>query len=333
MAPEETVTRDRIDDLINAVFPSFAMLAGMKLGVFTPLEVGPQTHEDLARTLDVDPLKLRALLYALVTTGLVTVDEGRFSNAPVASRFLVQGRPGYLGDSWKIFEDLWRSSLVTAESIRTGRPQAMHDFTSMTPDALRTFFEGLHPNALETGRNLSDRLDLARRRHLLDVGGGSGGVAIAACQACPDLSATVVDLATVTPHTRAFVAEAGMEKRVRVVDGNVVDSLPDGPYDAAVLRAVLQVLPPEAARRVVLNTGRVMAPGGIVCILGRVLDDSRLSPLVTVAHNVMFLNVYDGGQAYTEGEHRAWLTEAGFTDFSLTTRNDGRSVVTAVKAG
>ena len=31
--------------------------------------------------------------------------------------------------------------------------------------------------------------------------------------------------------------------------------------------------------------------------------------------NQIFLNVYDGGQAYTESQHRDWLTEAGFGDF------------------
>ena len=50
----------------------------------------------------------------------------------------------------------------------------------------------------------------------------------------------------------------------------------------------------------------------MIYLVNQVLDDSRLSPLEAVQHNLIFLNWYDGGQAYTEGEYRNWLTEAGF---------------------
>jgi hypothetical protein len=30
--------------------------------------------------------------------------------------------------------------------------------------------------------------------------------------------------------------------------------------------------------------------------------------------NLVYLNIYDQGQAYTEREHREWLKEAGFAD-------------------
>ena len=68
-----------------------------------------------------------------------------------------------------------------------------------------------------------------------------------------------------------------------------------------------------------------------MCILSRVLRDSRLEPAQTVAQNLVFLNIYDGGQAYTVGEHRAWLRDAGFPDFEMFTRADGRSVITATR--
>jgi hypothetical protein len=44
----ETITR-----LFDAVYPSFAMLAGMELDLWTALQDGPQTAEQLAEKLDV----------------------------------------------------------------------------------------------------------------------------------------------------------------------------------------------------------------------------------------------------------------------------------------
>jgi hypothetical protein len=33
--------------------------------------------------------------------------------------------------------------------------------------------------------------------------------------------------------------------------------------------------------------------------------------------NLVFLSIYDEGQAYTEREHRAWLAEASFYDVDV----------------
>ena len=50
--------------------------------------------------------------------------------------------------------------------------------------------------------------------------------------------------------------------------------------------------------------------------------------------NLIFLNLYDQGQAHTEGEHRIWLTEAGFSeiDFQYGAARAGASIVVARKA-
>jgi SAM-dependent methyltransferase len=326
-------SRDIFDKLADLPYPAFALVAGVKLDLFTPLADGPMTVEALASALAVEPLKLRPLLYALVVSGLLTVEDEAFANTPETDHYLVRGRAEYLGDHCASFEERWRWALLTADSIRAGKPQAEHDYANMSAEAFEGFFRALHPNALETGRMLAERLDLAARRHLLDVGGGSGGVAIAACEQCPGLTATVLDLPTITPITGTMVAEAGLKGRIAVVAHDIVAAPPPMPCDVAVLRAVLQVLAPDAARRAVANVGRVVEPGGMICILSRVLADSRLEPVQTVTQNLIFLNIYDGGQAFTEGEYRAWLGEAGFMDFEMFTRPDGRSVITARKEG
>ena len=75
----------------------------------------------------------------------------------------------------------------------------------------------------------------------------------------------------------------------------------------------------------------MVEPGGDLYILGFVLDDSHLSPPNVLNVNLFFLNVYDGGQAYTEQQHRDWLSEAGFGNPERTLLPDGRSVIVARK--
>src|SRR5437899_8424443 len=86
-----------IQHLASAVYPAFAMVAGMQLDVFTPLKDGPLSVEQIAAALDVHPRKPRPLLYALVAAGLLTVQDECFANTPEAAHFLVRGQPTYRG--------------------------------------------------------------------------------------------------------------------------------------------------------------------------------------------------------------------------------------------
>lgn len=75
-----------------------------------------------------------------------------------------------------------------------------------------------------------------------------------------------------------------------------------------------------------------MNPGGIIYIRGDILDDSRVSPMGSVMRNLIYLNLYDEGQAYTETEHRVWLKESGFDQIERKILLDEFSFMKARKA-
>lgn len=196
----------------------------------------------------------------------------------------------------------------------------------MPSDQLERYIRNMHPEALGYGRDLVARFDLSSCRTLLDVGGGSGGLAMAVTEALPHIQATIVDLPTVTPITRRLIEEAGVGNRIKVVAADVVrDPLP-GYYDVAILSAFLQVLSAEDASRSMQNVGKVVKKDGSIYIRGLgIIDNSRTSPPDLVGFNLVFINYYDEGQAYTEQEHMDWLTEAGFEGFERITLSEGGS--------
>ena len=81
---------DTINGLIFGVDSALAMLTGMQLDVFTPLHHGPMTTEEIAVAIGVAPKRLSPLLYALVAAGLLTEQDGDFSNTPEARHYLVK---------------------------------------------------------------------------------------------------------------------------------------------------------------------------------------------------------------------------------------------------
>ena len=322
---------ETIEKLEAAAFPSFAMLAGMQLDLFTPLANGPMNVDQLAQALGVGSTKLEPLLYSLVDAGLLTVEGERFSNTPESDHFLVRGKTTYLGGRHEHFSFQWNATLKTAESIRAGAAQAKLDFQNMTPEQEESVHRGFHPASLADGRMLPNWYDFSAYRSLLDLGGGSGGIAIGVTEECPHIRATVGELPEVVPIAQRFIAESETRARLSVVPADFLSGSMNGSFDAVVMKNIIQVLSKDDARIALKNVIKVVEPGGDLYILGRVLDDSHLSPSNALNGNLFFLNIYDGGQAYTEQLYRDWLAEAGFESIERTTSPNGRSIIVARK--
>ena len=85
----------------------------------------------------------------------------------------------------------------------------------------------------------------------------------------------------------------------------------------AVVRNLLQVLSLTDAQAVVRHIAQSLAQDGTILIIGSMLEDTRLTPANLVGLNLVFLNIYDDGLIYTEGEYRGLLVAAGFVDIAV----------------
>ena len=312
MRTNSRIVPKTIESLADAVYPSFAMLAGMELDLFTPLRDGPLTVEEIAQAAGTDRAKTAPLLYALVAVGLLKVDGGRFLNSPEANRFLVRGKPDYIGMRHHACRRRWNSVLCVAETIRTGVPQRGMDYARMPADVRGSFYRGTFTECLAAGRELAKSQDFSGFRNLVDVGGGSGGLAIAMAEAWPNLSITIADLPAIAPIAQRYIDEAGFATRINVCPTNVVSDPLSGSYDVAVMRGLFPVLTPEQIRSALANVYPALTPGSPLYVVGWILDDSRTSPVSYATYNLLFVNDYADGLIRTEAEHRAWLEEAGF---------------------
>ena len=322
---------ERLEKLLD-ILPSFALLAGLRLDLFSLLENAPATAAELAERLGADRRRLDQLLYALAAVDLLATEkpaapgkpgpgEPRFSNSPEASRFLVPGKGEYLAGHQELLAMLWDAALKTADSIRAGRPLAEKDFAAMSGEELSTFLGGLHSNALQRGRELAGSGWLGGCRRVADIGSGSGGLLIALAGELPELRAVAVELPRVAEVTRGFVSRSPVAGRIDVAAADLTAESPvisetdrsrlaPGSFDAVLMVSFLQVLSPGQARRVVARAAGLLRPGGALHVIGAgILDDGRTTPAKGALFNLAFLNIYEEGRSYTAGEHRHWLRQ------------------------
>src|SRR5262245_8948925 len=124
MSNNQSVLPRTIEALAQTAYPSFALLAGMELDLFTPLANRPLDASAVARGAGTDPGKTAQLLHALVAIGLMRFDGNRFSNSPEADKYLVRGKTDYIGMRHHAYRRRWESMLRVGDTVRTGNPSA-----------------------------------------------------------------------------------------------------------------------------------------------------------------------------------------------------------------
>ncbi|OZM71901.1 methyltransferase [Amycolatopsis antarctica] len=104
---------------------------------------------------------------------------------------------------------------------------------------------------------------------VVDVGGGSGTLAVALLSAFPELRVTVLDLPdTAESAKRAFI-ESDVDDRGEVVGGSFFDSLPPG-AGGYLLSSVLHDWDDEPAMRILRRCAEAAGPGGSVFVIERI---------------------------------------------------------------
>ncbi len=333
MDKKESIKPDIIIKLATLVYPSFAFLTGMQLKIFTLLEERQSSIKEIAEKLRVKPNYIERLLYSLVSAELLIVEKGLFTNTKEASLYLVQGKPSYMGNHIYVNPILnywiWGSAVKTADIIRSGKIKKF-DYYSSSKEELLEMFRSTMPIAMKAGEELAKKFDFTTFKTLADIGGASGGLAFSLAKANPHLKVMVTDIHAVTPVSRILLDDLGAND-IDVLKWDVLEGPCSISFDVLVLRALIQVLSPEDAKRALINIGNSVNPGGVILILGHIMDDSKISPIEEVGWYLLNLHWEDEAGYYTDNDYREMLHKAGFDIIKRDILPNGDGLVIAYK--
>lgn len=203
-------------DLIGAFRRSKVMFTAVRLGVFDALAETPKNATGLARTLSLNAPALTRLLDGCVALRLLERDGDLYRNSEATARLLVSGSPetlaGYVTYSDQSLYKLWDN---LGDAVREGSNRWAQTFGSRASlfdhyfrdeASTRSFLAGMHGFGQLTSERVVRSFDLSRFKHLVDLGGATGHLALAACQAYPEMKATVLDLPAVERFAREYIS-------------------------------------------------------------------------------------------------------------------------------
>lgn len=309
--------------LIEAFRSSKVLFVAVSLGIFDFLERAPASAESLASELGCQPEPLERLLDASAGLGLLHKHGGEYRNQATASTYLCRANPntlvGYVLYSDKALYPLWAH---LENAIREGGPQwtqAFHQAGSIfdhffrTDEAMQTFLNGMHGFGLLSSPRVVSAFDLSPFKKLIDLGGATGHLAIAACERYPGLSAILFDLPRVIDVVRDQVSLSPVASRIELLKGDFFcyEQIPQA--DLFGLSRILHDWPDEKASGLLRAIYERLSSGGGILIAEKLLNEDKTGPIPAQLQSVNML-VCTEGKERTLTEFRVLLESAGFTD-------------------
>ena len=304
----------RLQNIVQGFGRSAALMAAVELGVFTAIDDGADTITTLAETVDIHPVNAERLLVMLTAMDLVTLENGRFSNADDVARFLVAGKPSYAGP-WMLFnKPQWDNWGQLTDYLKIKDLKVLGPIGDFTVADARAYHEATYSIGMGAGRRFVKQVDLTSRRKILDLGGGSGAYCINAAQAYPDITAVVFDLPAVAEVAREFIAENGVADRVTAIGGDFTrDPFPDG-ADVVIMASNLPMYGPQMIAEVIQKAFDALVPGGEMHLIGETLDDDRAGPVGPAYWGLGQALSETFGVAHSEADCLGYYDQAGFKD-------------------
>jgi acetylserotonin N-methyltransferase len=326
-------------DLIEAFRRSKTMFAAVALGVFDRLGEAPADAATLARAIGANLDALERLLDASVGLGLLEKSGAVYSNRPVAVSYLLRSSPqnltGYILYSNRALYPLWEH---LEDAVREGTHRwkqtfglqgSIFDGFFKTEEDKRDFLAAMHGFGLLSSPLVVRAFDLSGFRRLVDLGGGTGHLAIAACERYAQLRAAIFDLPPVVEIARENVKLSQVRDRVELIAGDFfADPLPEA--DLYSLGRIVHDWSEKKIRALLVKIYQRLPRGGALLIAEKLLREDKSGPVSAQMQSLSML-VCTEGKERAPSEYAALLGQVGFAEVQSRVTEAPVDAVLAVK--
>jgi SAM-dependent methyltransferase len=311
---------DRILEIANGYWATGILGVAARHSLFTHLEAGVDTVDQLAAKAGLSERGAQTLLDGLVGLGLVELRDATYRNTAEAAAFLVEGQRTSLSGYAELKLAEMGKLVNLLDVFRTGGPVT----DAMVEVADNPHWEEVVPaiaaQSVPVAMVAADLLRLAQAGEIsiLDLGGGSGIYSAIWLELNPAARSTQLDWGPINAIARRLLKERDVADRFTCIDDDLhtVD-FGTAAYDIAVYSHVAHQEGPEDNVAIFAKVRGALKPGGTLVVCDYVVDDDRSGPpFPLIFASEMLLKSKKGG-TWRRTDYQAWLAEAGFEDISF----------------
>ena len=311
-----------------------AVLEAADKGVFDAAKDGPQTLDDLVRTLRLNRKALGELMGLLTAMGYFIYQNDHFELTPVARRFALKDAPQSV-HGMMVFNNrvMWGWMSYLGEYLETGRGLQYHD--TLSTEQWRYYQEGMVAATNTEAREFGRRAPVPKSaRHMLDIGGSHGQHSVALCKKLPALTSIILDLPPAIEQAAPLLARQGMGERVRHQPGNALtDDLGEDQYDIVLLSSLAHHFTPAQNQLLADRVARALRPGGVFIVNEFIRPAVGAKPELVGSSTDLFYGMTSTAGNYTIREIQEWQRLAGLNLHKVVMYRTlpGRAMVVAKK--
>lgn len=294
--------------------------AAISLGIADILAEAGDPDEIAAR-LKTHPGNTRHFLDALAALGLAEKKQGRYTNTPIASRYLRRESPTYMGGLVENLKRIQHRNLPRlTELLESGPPPVAREdrldgdaqWKRSARDLACYQRAGMADLAADIVASLPESPKL---RRMLDFGGGPGIIGLGILTRFPVMRGALADLPAVIEVAREEIEAAGMTRRVELYPGDYNTASFGSGYD--LVWASHNLYYAKDLEGLLARILEALHPGGVFISFHEGLTGERTKPPFYILSRVS-LALEGQDVSFEAGEIARAALDAGF--LSLETR-------------
>jgi hypothetical protein len=319
----------RILEVGFGFWPAKVLLTAVELEVFTRLDAGPMTGEQLGHALSLHPRGIWDFLDALTALGFLDRDgdgpAARYKNTASTARFLSKNQPEYIGGILEMCSQrLFRFWGDLGEALQTGRPQnelkhagrSFFEVLYEEPARLEQFMSAMRGISAANFQALAEKFDFSKYRTLCDVGGATGLLSTLVAARHPHMHCVSFDLPPVEPIAKQWIAKASLGDRVQAVSGNFLEQpLPHA--DIITMGMILHDWNLEKKQYLIRLAYEALPPGGAFIVIENLIDDARRENAFGLMMSLNMLIEFGDAFDFTGADFWSWCRAVGFRRYEV----------------
>lgn len=322
-------------NLIIGDWKARAVYTAAELGWPDQLADGPRTAAQVAAASGTDPVATQRFLQYLTALGVFREEDGSYSLAELGELLRSDREDSLRPYTLIAGSEFHRAWTDIASAVRTGQnafegafQSSFFEYLSANPERGKLFDRAMAGNTALFDA-VPGAYGFGAHQRFVDVGGGSGELAVRLLAAHQQLRGTVYDAEQSAEAAKKAIADAGLTERCEVASGDFLESVPEG-GDVYLLARVLVNWPDEDCARILANCAAAAAPGARLLLVERVSGPGVDNALL-LSHDTLMYVLFGGGGIRSSAEVTRLLEEAGFALDAITPLPQEFSLISATR--
>lgn len=308
---------DRLIAMADAFLISRGLYVVAELNIADQLINGPKTAEQIAQNLNINSEATFRLLRMLSAHGIFKFESDSTFALNEISDLLTTTHPKSL-HGFLLHEDeaRWQAYGALSYTLKTGKPsfnylfnEGYFDYIARDKKRSEQFDKGMASVTEEESKFIVNNIDFSKYSHIVDVGGGIGGLLAAILNKYPNHQATLYELPHLAPLAENYLKEKNLADKVQVATGSFLDSVVSG-GNLYILKRIMHDWNDEICIKILKNCYKAMDNNAHLIIFDCIIPDGN-SYDISKDIDIIMMTIF-GGKERTKKDFEILLNNAGF---------------------